>query len=183
MVTSPVTSPVSSASPGGCPGALAIARFVGIDRVLCCGFLRCRAEFWVLLVVEQGDVSKHLEFVHHVSPVDVQAVDVLHEPGDNLCHRHKFRAGKIVVLINCNAGYHREFSRSVWCCRARCSAACSQCSLAAAALSCAFVGAVVLWPREFTRSFGFWNSGVAKNGDGVRAVSYTHLTLPTKRIV
>ena len=24
-------------------------------------------------------------------------------------------------------------------------------------------------PREFTRSFGFWNSGVAKNGDGVRA--------------
>ena len=24
-------------------------------------------------------------------------------------------------------------------------------------------------PREFTSSFGFWNSGVAKNGDGVRA--------------
>ena len=23
-------------------------------------------------------------------------------------------------------------------------------------------------PREFTRSFGFWNSGVLKNGDGVR---------------
>ena len=24
-------------------------------------------------------------------------------------------------------------------------------------------------PRELTSSFGFWNSGVAKNGDGVRA--------------
>ena len=27
---------------------------------------------------------------------------------------------------------------------------------------------MVLWPRLFTRSLGFWNSGVAKNGDGVR---------------
>ena len=26
-----------------------------------------------------------------------------------------------------------------------------------------------MWPRELTSSFGFWNSGVAKNGDGVRA--------------
>ena len=26
-----------------------------------------------------------------------------------------------------------------------------------------------MWPRLLTRSFGFWNSGVAKNGDGVRA--------------
>ena len=25
-----------------------------------------------------------------------------------------------------------------------------------------------MWPREFTSSFGFWNSGVAKNGEGVR---------------
>ena len=53
--------------------------------------------------------------------------------------------------------------------QAHCSAACSQRSLAAAALSCTFVGAVVLCPKEFTSSFGFWNSGVAKNGDGVRA--------------
>ena len=26
-----------------------------------------------------------------------------------------------------------------------------------------------MWPSELTSSFGFWNSGVAKNGDGVRA--------------
>ena len=25
-----------------------------------------------------------------------------------------------------------------------------------------------MWPRELTNSFGFWNSGVAKNGDSVR---------------
>ena len=26
-----------------------------------------------------------------------------------------------------------------------------------------------MWPRLFTSSFGFWKSGVAKNGDGVSA--------------
>ena len=26
-----------------------------------------------------------------------------------------------------------------------------------------------MWPRLFTRRFGFWKSGVAKNGDGVSA--------------
>ena len=34
-------------------------------------------------------------------------------------------------------------------------------------MSCAFVGAVVLCPRELTRSLGFWNSGVLKSGEGV----------------
>ena len=26
-----------------------------------------------------------------------------------------------------------------------------------------------MWPRLFTMSFGFWNSGVAKKGDGIKA--------------
>ena len=31
----------------------------------------------MLFVVEESHVSKHLEFVHHVAPVDVQAVNVV----------------------------------------------------------------------------------------------------------
>ena len=46
-------------------------------RVLCRCSPDSRAEFWVPLVVEKCYVSQHLEFVHHVPPVFVQAVDVI----------------------------------------------------------------------------------------------------------
>ena len=104
-----------------------------------------------------GCCSLYLELLHHVPSVDVAG------------HRREFGAREVIGLVYRDAGYHRELSRSVYCWRARCSALCSQRSLAAAALSCAFVGAVVLCPRELMRSFGFWNSGGAKNGDGVKA--------------
>ena len=44
----------------------------------------------MLLVVEESYVSEHLELVHHVAPVDVQAVDVVDEPRDVLRHRRQF---------------------------------------------------------------------------------------------
>ena len=44
----------------------------------------------MLFVVEEGDVSEHLEFVHYVSPVDVQAVVVVDESRDVFRHRRQF---------------------------------------------------------------------------------------------
>ena len=50
----------------------------------------------MLFVVEESHVSKHLEFVHHVVPVDVQAVDVVDQSRNVLRHRRQFRSGEVV---------------------------------------------------------------------------------------
>ena len=85
-------------------GAVSISPFpllplLPASPVLCClshflllrrWFPHCRAEFRVLFIVEEGDVSEHLELVHHVAPVDVQAVEVVNESRDVLRHRRQF---------------------------------------------------------------------------------------------
>ena len=40
-----------------------------------------------------------------------------------------------------------------------------------------------LWKRGFTPQAEIWNGRMATIGIGIISVSYTHLTLPTKRIV
>ena len=42
------------------------------------------------LVVEESDVPQHLELVHHVPSVDVQAVNVVDEPRGVFRHGRQF---------------------------------------------------------------------------------------------
>ena len=82
-------------------------------------------------------------------------------------HGCQFSPWELVVLVHRDARYH---SVSSLCSRRRSlrlSTSCSQRSCAAAALSRALIGAVVLCPRELTSSFGFWYSGILKSDKGV----------------
>ena len=99
---------------GRCPRARVVLRVVVVHVVLREGSTLRGAEFRVLFIVEEGDVSEHFELLYHVLPVDVQAVDVLDESGYVLCHRREFCAWE-VVFVHRDACYHRELSRSVCC--------------------------------------------------------------------
>ena len=125
------------------------------------------AQFRVPRVVEHGYISQDLELLDHVPPVIVQLVDVLDQPGHVVRHCSKLRPWKFIGAVHQDLSYHSVVSR----CFNRRSlhswAFCSQRSQAAAALSCAFVRAVVLWPSKLTSSLGFLLSGVLVNDIGV----------------
>ena len=90
------------------------------------------------------DVPQVLKLFHHGRSVGVELVNVTYKLPHVVRHGREFCLWEFVVTVHWHAGYHSVLSRVSSVQSLRCSASLSHLSRAATALSCAFVGLVVL---------------------------------------